>query len=219
MTRGEMRTLVRTRIRDDKSTTWTDVQVDSELNVSAREVARLLSRFQNVNYTYGTESFTTVGNTTAYALSATDIRRIWRVRRTDSTPDQPAQQINELDQLDINSNLWGGFWRYYLTRNPTTKAWTINFPHYQVAAGMIFEVIYIARPVEIATGTVNDGSSYTMIDEDFHDLIVWHCATSLLGQDSSLGQIAAAKFADLRDQLVRDAEATTSPAMIQQEWY
>lgn len=218
MTRGEMRTIVRRRVKDGNSIAWTDAQIDDELNRSAAEVARQASRYQVINYAKGSESFTTTADDQTYVLSGTDIRRIFAMKRTDCSPHQPCALISELDELNINSNYWGGYWRYFITRNPSSAAFTVNFPHYQVQAGLTFTVQYIARMSEIATGGASDTSIYTAVDVDHHELIVQQCCVNLLGQESSMGQIAVMKLEELRDEMVRDLSVTATPDMIQQEF-
>lgn len=219
MNRGDMRTVVRRRVRDGNSVAWTDAQVDDELNRAASEVARQLSRYQLVNFVKASESFTTTGNTQAYELTATDIRRIYIMKRTDCTPDQPCRLIQEMEELDIDDNYWGGYWRYFLTRSTTTSKYTINFPHYQIAGGMTFTVQYLANLTEITTGGANDSSSYAAIPVDYHELIIQQAVVNLLGQESSLGQIAAVKLDELRDEMVKDLSVTTDTDMIRQEFY
>ena len=219
MTLAQMVTMVQLRIRDPQASYFSAVQIRTALNMAVRRVGRMVGRLQRLNYTTGTESFTTTGNTTAYALSATDIRRVWRMRRTDSTPDQECEEIADLDQLDIHTNYWDGKWRFYTSRNATTKAFSINFPHYAIAAGMTFLVEYLARVPELATDGTADSSSYTQIDEDQHELVVQEAVVDLLAPDSSLYQPAAIKLADLREETRMELQSRVTPDEIQQDFF
>lgn len=219
MTRGEMRTIIRRRCKDPNSVAWTDAQVDDELNRAATEVARQLSRYQLVNFINATETFTTTGGDQTYEMTATNVSRIYTIQRTDTTPYQKVRIISPLDELDTDSNWWGGYWRVFLSRSTTTGKYTINFPNSEVNAGMTFTINYIATLTEIATGSGSDSSSYAAIPTDYHELIVQQAVVNLLGQESSIGQIAAMKLDELRQEMVKDASVTSNPDFIQQEFY
>ena len=219
MTLGDMVTAVRLRVRDQNSAYWTSAQIRTACNSAARQVSRDISRYNRLNYAAGSESFTTVADDQTYALSATDVRRVWRMTRTDTTPDQPCEEIRDLDQYDLNTNYYEGRWRFFVTRAASTGVFTINFPHYSVEAGMTFLVEYVARPAELATDGTADSSSYTSIDADYHDWVTQQAVVDLLGPDSSLYQPAMLRLMELRDQGKSDLAIVNSPERIQQEFF
>lgn len=220
MTLGEMVTEVRQLVRDPNATYWTSVQIRTKLNRAAAQVAREISRFQRINYEAGSETFTTTNNDQTYALSATTVRKIWRMTRTDCSPAQPCEEIRDLDQHDLNTNYWQGKWRFFVTRSASTGVFTINFPFYAVQAGMTFTVEYVARPTALATDGTADSSSFTIIDDDYHDLVCAQAAADMLGPDSSLYGACAARLGDLRMEMQRDLQtASNSPDRIKQEFF
>lgn len=184
MTLGEIISLVvRPRIADENSVTFSDVQIRRAVNLSAAFVAREITLHSGrVLYSRGTYSFTTT-TALAYELtSATDFRRVWKMFRTDI--EEEAVEIAEPDKY-TGSNIDDlGRWVYFLTRDASTGLFSVNFP-LQPPSGMTFRVIYEARTPSLATDGSADSSSYTSIDADYHELIGARAAVLLLGPDGA----------------------------------
>lgn len=213
MTSNELIALVRKKVKDANSVTWTAAQVLEALNSAYRLVARKLARHSKVNYTVGTETITTTG-AGRYALSATDIRRIFNMRRTDV--DEKCRQINELDR----QNYTGMFsdaaeWLYFVTRSvAATPVYTINFLDAEEGSGKTFVVQYIARPADLAA----DNNTPTYVDEDFHELIALEAAATLLGPDNSMSDAIRAEKAELWQDALTEVPIMANAEYIRDEF-
>lgn len=220
MNLGDMRTLVRLRAQDTGTADprWTDTQIDIELNHAAKFEAREISKSQRINYFAATESFTTSGTTKAYALAATDIRRIYKVVRHESSFDEPCKVIEEPDRLNLKLPIKDdqGRWVMYVTRDATTKLFSINFP-LAVPSGMNFLVQYIQRIADLTAGG-SSSQEFTAIDEDFHELVCQRAIIQLLGPDGAGLQAATNYYSELSSQRDEDLRAATDGSYIEDEF-
>ena len=217
MTRQEMRTMMRRRLRDTNSVTWKNADTDDELNLAARRVERKIGRQQKINYDLNTETITTTADTVAYDLSASDFRRVWKMQRTDSTPNQACKQMDESNQSDwrqLGVRDRQGQWLFFITRTSTT--YTVNFPQ-APPAGLTFTLTYLTLTSEIATGTAgdaNDLSSFSSVIEDYHELIVQDAIVALMDPASSLYTGAAIHLAKLNQDMLMDVTTMSDPVEI-----
>lgn len=214
-----MRTLLRLRINDSSSDPrWTDTQIDTELNSAAKMVSREISKQQRLNYFAATEDITTSGTTKAYALVATDIRRIYKMTRYTSVYEEPCRQIDERDKLDNSTPVRDelGNWIYFVTRSAATGLFSINFPQ-SISSGLVFRVQYIQRLTEITAGG-SGSQTFPAIDEDYHEMIVQRAVIQLLGPDGAGLQAAVQYYGELKGLMMEDLDATSDGDTIQDDF-
>lgn len=221
MNRGEMRTLVRDAVLDEDATNphFSDAKIDRRLNLDAKYVARMLDRIGLIHLTKATESFTTTQNTTAYALSSSTIRKVYGMWEVDSDGNRirGSRQISEAEVPTCYASMKNGAWLYFITRNTSTKAQTINFPAYP-GASHDFVVHFFTNLADIAAGSGNDTSEYTSIPDEYHELVVARTSMKLVGRDHSHYQRIVDEYAGLEQELIIDAQQGASPREIAQEW-
>jgi hypothetical protein len=208
--------LAKKRSQSANGIAHTDAEVKAEVNRAYREVARLAARYQAVNYTVGSEDITTSNGTQTYALSSDDIRRPFKMDRTDTDTNVPCRQLTEGEIGKFGAKLVDerGKYLYFVTRSAAaTPVWTVHFLTDQVPAGT-FTIQYIARPDEMS----DDTDTPTMVDEDFHDLIAWEAAVSLMSADNSATAFAVMRRDELRRELMFEAAATADPGEVADEY-
>lgn len=222
MNGDEMVQAVRDDALDADSVSWSNARVLRVLNRSAKFIARELARHQIFNNIADSENFTTTANTRAYALSASDIESIFRIVRLDTN----SKEIETIEEIPVKqlydgyggiATIWRGgqYWRYYLTRNKTTGAYTINFPR-DPSSGVTFTVHYVATPATIAAG--GSETEYFDIPSKYHDLIIAHAVVKVIGPDSSHIGYATAAYAELKNELRTEAGIMSSPGEIMDEF-
>lgn len=221
MNRGEMITRVRDYILDEDTTNprVSREKIERRLNEDARAIARILDRQGKIHYSKGTETFTSVAQTLSYELVATDIRRIYGLWQLDSSGNRlvKGRQIAENEVDSWTCAFDGTNWLYFVTRATDDGLFSINFP---VAPNTVdvFSVDYYATFSDIATGSGNDSSSYTIIPTDWHELVVARSARIILGPDSSHYGAALAYEKELQQDMMMDVAVGDSPRQIAQEW-
>jgi len=213
---SEMMTQVRLRGLDPRSIAWADADVRRELNNGANRVARLLGRHGRLNFIQSTTTFTTATDTAAYELTPTDIRRIYKIRRTDTTPDQIVEVMDPTQEFNEANNAPGRAWKVFLTRDKDTLKYTVNFA-YDPPSGMTFTVYYIVNTIDLATDGSDDASSYTEIPTEYHDLVVQEAVAALTGPDGS-DQGNIQRLGELRDDMMRELAEPVTADEILDEW-
>lgn len=222
MNGDEMVQVFRDDALDADAVSWVPAKVLRFLNRAAKYVARELARHQVFNNIADSENFTTAVNTRAYALSASDIESIYRVVRLDTN----GKEIEDIDSISVKQlydeyggivTFWRGgkSWRYYLTRNKSTGAYTINFPR-DPSSGVTFTVHYVATPATIAAG--GSETEYFDIPSKYHDLVIARAVMMAIGPDSSHIGYATAAYAELKNELQNEAGLMSSPGEIMDEF-
>lgn len=214
MDRGEMLQAILDYGLDVNTVEYDRARRERALNEAARFVGRKLMAHGLVGASVKSEDFTTLSDTRAYALTATDIVRVFRMVRLDAS----SREVEEAVQIDERGKMadyvWDGkAWRYYVTRNSTTKLYSINFVGNQ-GSGITFRVFYHARVAEITAGSGNDTTEYTEIPEEYHDLVVARATFRLTRGDDTIAGSVITDYQELLRQMQVDAVTGASPAEI-----
>lgn len=80
MNRGDMRTLVRERVKDKNTIRWTDAELDLELNLAGQDIASQLAAHATVSHCRKTFDLTTAGGTDPYPITETDFHSVRDMR-------------------------------------------------------------------------------------------------------------------------------------------
>ncbi len=219
MTLSQLRSLVRRRVDDEQSSRWSDADVVNELNNAARFVHGKIQRAQRINFSPSTEAETTTSSAKTYALAASDIRRLWKIERTDSTVPEPVRIIDERDQYTATQNGLKddtGHWIVFMTY--AAGVWSFNF-FSQPSAGMTFTVTYSTTIADLTTGVApnDDANTYDEIEAQYHELLAVRASMLLIGHDHSRTGFVTGLYGELMAAMVSELEAAYPPGGILQE--
>ena len=211
MTRGEMRTMARRLIDDTRSTRFTtDSPIDDELNLSAKFVARQVAKYQGkLNMAPASATITTDGTNKTFGLSAANYYRFFRAYRTDTTRNEDVVLIDvrDAESLAYSSGFDdAGRLVMYLTVD-TAGDVLVGFPVIHLS-GIAVKVEFSVRPADIATGSGNDSSTFTLVPDDYHELVVLDTAYKLGAADDTKNEMIIAR----RLELLNDLQQTVGQA-------
>lgn len=220
-TQAEMVALVRDAIEDRDSTRLTaDTAIYRGLNFNMREVSRLIMRHQAVqNFCNAAATITTDGTNTQFAVSDSGFVIDFKATRTDSTHPEPCRRIDEREEARYTYG--DGFDEqgrlvYWITWN-TSGAALVEFPVIH-AAGIVMRLEYCVRPARLATDGSASASTFTLVNEDFQDLIVMQTARDLIGADRPNFAYIAGRCQELRQDLISTLRQRSVPQEVASEF-
>ncbi len=76
LNRGQLRALLRERVRDPNSRWWTDAELDLELDLAAQDVATRIGANAEIAFGRATFALTTAQNTTEYPVTVDDLHTV-----------------------------------------------------------------------------------------------------------------------------------------------
>lgn len=232
-TRSQLRTFLRRRIADTETVTWSDSELNDQLNISAQAIAVSLARHAIPRYTRGTTTLTPNG-TNVYPISVPDFHSLidvtfgptgigavyadekefnrHRANFANSNINEKGQYVYTLvyDSDDVGE-FSGEFSGEFFNGN----GYSIIFPYTLGESGdtAVFQVSYARLIPEIPDATSADSQTFTRIPYQHQQLIVQHAAASLLADDASPQfDTAMGKFGLMLQDGVFDSKTRATPA-------
>lgn len=231
-TRSQLRTALRRRIGDTESITWSDSELDDQLNWSAQAVEISLAHNQLIRHSRASEELTPDGTDTLTIVapdlhSIIDIRggvddvgveivdekafsrhkRKYRLGNTNNKDAYVAAHV--FDDAAI-----GGFSGGFSSGFHCGSGHKLIFPYNQNAGTDGTFTVYYARIIPpIQTGTDYDTRTFERIPFQYQMLISHHAAQQLLSDENSMNtDRALANFGLMLQDSVQDSRTRTTPA-------
>lgn len=202
MNRGQMRTLLRERVCDSTSAIWSDARLNQQLNLSAREICRTLSKNGPINYqrTEYAVATTTADSVADLPINVSDIETPidlvggpYELPGNQDTPQAILRRAYDTrDGIDK-----AGATYYALLYKPRTVAhfskefsdetdrcsgWYLRLA---TAQGGSFTFSYNRTIDDIDDTDTSDDLWWPEIPPVFHDDVIHHAAMTLLGYTAS----------------------------------
>lgn len=227
--------MLRRYIGDTASISYSDAELDDQLNISAQAVAVSMARNSLTKYTRGTYTLTPDGSD-SYDIAVSDFHSLIDVRG--GTADRgveivderqfsrhymkyPVDNVNSKDKyvaaLIQDLSAVGGFDGGFTTGFATSSGYKIIFPYnLSVGDSEASFTVYYARTVNpILTGSAYDGQSFTGVPYQYQAAIPRHAAAQLLVDgngdtaQSAMGILSYTLTDDMLDSKTRATPART----------
>lgn len=214
--------MVRQLTDDRLSVTWTDTEVRTSLNESMRYIARQVVKHQGVyNYANGSVTITTDGTNRTFATSQPSFYKFWEVVRTDTPTQEPVTIIDSRDasQYTTGSGLDGaGYVLAYFEIN-TSGDVIMGFPVVH-ASGLTFQLEFSVRPSKLsASGTGDASNTFTLLAEDWHELVCVDAAERLaMGNEAIIQDIRTRKLELMDDMRTALGQRKATPVKQTRPW-
>lgn len=219
MNRGEMRSKLRLLLYDRAGVTWSDAELDTQLDLSAQAVADDLAEHSRIPWLYSEYSF--AGSSADITLTAVvDPYRILNL-----TCDQSQYGTEQVTPRDLSrrqeSSDKDGRWYFALVNRPTpvfspafSDAFVKGCLHllFKTAPGGTWTLKYCKALDSIPSGETYDQMRWSEIPAAFDEQIPLHAAAQLLGprmEESSA--VISQLYGFSRDKMLDASKSRSGP--------